>query len=186
MSASLGAFGQSRFPIGTLRRLATPDLEWRAANMCVWACVCGVCCVHMYVYVCVCVCVCICHTGVCVQVVLVVCVLFACVCCVALSLCMLHMYIHGVYCVQAHAYVHVCTHAHTHAHVPSGEERKDSGHTLVMVASPARSLLSISTSPWLGSRMEGTQAQEGSWLRCLASCCDSLNGMDVMGGSLAR
>ena len=97
-----------------------------------------------------------------------------------------HMYIHGVYCIQAHTYVQVYTHAHTCAHVPSGEERKDSGHTLVMVASPARSLLSISASPWLGSRMEGTQAQEGSWLRCLASCCDSLNGMDVMGGSLAR
>ena len=186
MSASSGAFGQGWFQTGTLCRLATPDLEWRAANMHVWARVCIVC---TCVYTCVHVCICICHTGVCVQVVPVVCVLFACVCCVVVFLGMcayVHVYIRGVYCVQAHTYVHMCTCAHMHACVPSGEERKDTGHTLVTVASPACGLLSIPAPSWLGSRMEGTQAQEGSWLRCLASCCDSRNGMDVMGGSLAR
>ena len=150
-------------------------------------------------------------TGACVQAVPVVCVLFACVCCVVVfsHMCvyvhvyMWCVYVHvymcmcicgvymcmcicGVYCVQAHAYVHMCTCAHVRACVPSGEERKDTGHTLVMVASPARGLLRTPAPPWLGSRMEGTQAQEGSWLRCLASCSDSLKGMDVTGGSLAR
>ena len=196
MSASSGTFVQGWFQIGTLCRLATPDLEWRAANGCVWACVCAVYCVHMYGHVCTCVflhlpqvrvckrcrwCVCCLHvyavwlySHTCVYMCMCICGVYMCMC------------ICGVYCVQAHAYVHMCTCAHVRACVPSGEERKDTGHTLVMVASPARGLLRTPAPPWLGSRMEGTQAQEGSWLRCLASCSDSLKGMDVTGGSLAR
>lgn len=155
--------------------------------MCVGLCVWCVLCAHVWTRVYMCVFASATQVHVCKR-------CWWCVCC--LHVCAVWLYsltrVHmcmclcGVYCVQAHAYVHMCTCAHVCACVPSREERKDTGHTLVTVASPARGLLRTPVPPWLGSRMEGTQAHEGSWLRCLASCSDSLKGMDVTGGSLAR
>lgn len=62
---------------------------------------------------------------------------------------------------------------------------RDTGHTSGDDGL-ASCLLSITTSLWLGSRAEGTPAQEGWWLRRLASCSDSLDVIDGMGGNLAR
>lgn len=62
---------------------------------------------------------------------------------------------------------------------------RDTGHTSGDDGL-ASCLLSITTSLWLGSRAEGTPAQEGWWLRRLASCSDSLGVIDGMGGNLAR
>lgn len=134
-------------------------------RVCVGLCVWCVWCAHVWTRVCTCVFAsahrCMCASGAGGVCAVCMCVLCGCI----LTRVHMCMCLCGVYCVQAHAYVHVCACAHVRACVPSGEERKDTGHTLVTVASPARGLLRTSAPPWLGSRMEGTQAHEGSWLR---------------------
>ena len=124
---------QGWFQIGTLCRLATPDLEWRAANGCVWACVCAVYCVHMYGHVCTCVflhlpqvrvckrcrwCVCCLHvyavwlySHTCVYMCMCICGVYMCMCICACVYVNVYMWcvLRSSTCICAHVYM--CTRA---------------------------------------------------------------------------
>ena len=143
-----------------------------------------VCVVCTRMYTCVCVCICICRTGACVQVVLVVCVLFACVCCVAVSLCMC-AYVH-TWCVL-HSSTHICACVYACTHMCTcvqrrGEEglRPHPGDGGLASSQPPQHF-HISLARFKDGGHSGPRK-----IMAEMSCCDSLNGMDVMGGSLAR
>ena len=188
MSASSGAFGQGWFQIGTLCRLAMPDLEWRAANMRVRARVGGVCCVHMYVNVCTYVYLHLPHRCMCASGAGGVCVVCMCVLCgcvlthVCICACVY------IWCVLRSS-THICAHVYVCTHMcMCAQRRGEEGHRPHPSDGGLASLWPPQHSCTLLARFKdgGHSGPRRTLAEMLASCCDSLNGMGVMGGTLAR